>query len=278
MRVETIGDATLYLGDCREVLPALPPVDTVVTDPPYAVTDNSWDTPIDLDIFWSLVWKCTKQNAAICVFSQQPFTSQLILSNKQYFRYDLVWMKRKYTGFLNAKKMPLRAHENICVFYRKLPIYHPQKFYRDTPSYRGPGKRASVNYSKYVENMDTGLKDGSRYPLSIIDVEYESIFFKKAPYPMHPTQKTVQIMQYLIKTYSNSGDTILDQFMGSGTTGVAAVALGRKFIGIEQDSAYFDTCCRRIEEVVSRPPLLKFAANDNPPQQEQLPLEELCAR
>ena len=164
------------------ILSALPEecVDAVITDPPYGVTKNKWDTPIDFQVLWSLLRHFTKQNSAVCVFSQQPFTSDLISSNKKGFRYDLIWTKRKSTGFLNANKMPLRAHETICIFYDKLPTYNPQKFYRGTPSWRGPGIRSSSNYGKYAHCVPTGTKDGLRYPLSFIDIDYEDIFLKKS--------------------------------------------------------------------------------------------------
>ena len=270
MRIEKIGSATLYLADYIDVLPIICTVDVVVTDPPYGVTCNNWDTSIDFTTFWPLVRHSTKENSAVCVFSQQPFTSDLIVSNKKDFRYDLIWIKRKSTGFLNAKKMPLRAHETICIFYATLPTYNPQKFYRATPSYRGPGLRHSTNYGKYADLVATGVKDGSRFPLSFIDVDYEDIFFKQAPYKMHPTQKPVKIMEYLIKTYSNPGEVVLDSFMGCGTTGVAAVRLGRQFVGVEINPVYFDTACRRIEQECDNRALLDMEPDAKRPEQTSL--------
>ncbi|WP_304737069.1 site-specific DNA-methyltransferase [uncultured Desulfovibrio sp.] len=252
MRIEKIGDATLYCGDCFDILPTLQTtVDAVITDPPYGCTCADWDTPIDLALFWEKILPCTKENTAICVFSQMPFTVDLVVSQKKLFRYDLVYQKQKATGFLNANKMPLRDHELILVFYRKLPTYNPQKFYKGTSSLRKTQRaRWSTIYGKRLYESGMGSNDGSRYPRSVIHAPMEEDFFKYPGYDKHPTQKAVSVMLWLTKTYVNEGNIVLDPFMGSGTTGVAALKCGRKFIGIEKKEEYFDTACFRLEKAL----------------------------
>lgn len=276
MRKEVIGDATLYCGDCYEILPGLglSEIDMLLTDPPYGCTENAWDTTIDLQGFWQMTWQQLKENAACCIFSQMPFSAELLLSQKSLFRYDLIFQKEKVVGFLNANLMPLRVHEIILVFYRKLPVYNPQKFKKETPSFRGMGIRYSDNYGRFKE-MTTGSLDGSRFPTSVVCPHAEPDFFKKTEYKKHPTQKPVPIISWLIKTYTDPQQTILDPFMGAGSTGVAALKCTRKFIGVEKEEKYFDTACYRIEKAYQETRLLELANAPYPMPRcsQQCPLE-----
>lgn len=262
MRKETIGNITLYCGDYADIVPTLPPgsVDAVITDPPYGVTHNEWDIKLDLGKFWESITPCAKKNAAFAIFSQMPFTADLLQSNRKYYRYDIIWHKQTVTGFLNAKKMPLRAHEIILLFYKNLPTYNPQKFYKDTPSIRRSKhkkRRLTSNYNSFFNHVSTGTTDGSRYPQDVIYIKYENDFFKKSNYKNHPTQKPIKIMDWLVNTYTNKSEMVLDPFMGNGTTGVSCLRMGRKFIGIEKKLEYFDIACFRIERAMEQFALLE---------------------
>lgn len=232
-------------------------IDLMVTDPPYAITKNKWDKSIDLSALW-LEWnRIVKQNGAFVFMSAQPFTTDLINSNRGQFRYDLIWEKSIATGFLNANKMPLRAHEVVLVFYRKLPTYNPMKHFLPTPSFKkGNPARGSSNYGKFTHEMDIGSKDGSRFPRSIFNVPYENSFFDSTSGTvqkmLHPTQKPIDLFRYLITTYSNQGDTIFDGFIGSGTTAVAALMEKRKVIGSEIDKDYYNAMMKRVKEQTSQ--------------------------
>ena len=258
-RVEVIGDCTLYLGDCFEIMPDLQPFDLILTDPPYGVTCNDWDVALDFSRFWPLIEPL--MNGACIMTATEPFSAEAIVSNKKLFRYDLIWEKSIATGFLNAKKMPLRGHEQVLIFYKKLPTYNPQKHFLKTPSFKkavksGTQSRLSSNYGKFDSNIQHGNSDGSRYPRSVFHVEVEAAFFdsSKAGLTKHPTQKPLNLMSYLAATYSNLGDSVFDPFMGSGTTGVACVNSGLKFVGIEQDETYFNSAYDRIKEAVKIKP------------------------
>ncbi len=244
-----VGNATLYCGDCLEVLPKLPvaSVDLVLTDPPYGTTACKWDTVITLDKMWDNLYRVSKENAAFVFTACQPFTTVLGNSNLQNLRYAWAWVKNYSTGFLNAKNRPLRAHEDILVFYRKQPTYNPQ-FWYSTP-YKG--KKATAGIRKMsecyrpIDDRTTGSEDGRRYPLSVLEIARDVSHH-------HPTQKPVALVEYMILTYTNPGDTVLDFTMGSGTTGVAAINTGRMFIGIEQDEKYFSIAVNRIEAAMNR--------------------------
>ena len=182
-----------------------------------------------------------KDNGAICLFGQGAFTANLIMSNIPMYRYDLVWEKTKAGGFLNAKRMPLQAHENISIFYKKLPTYNPQmeqgKPYTKKAVTNGDGN----NYGKFNRVGQVHINNGERFPRSVIKISNDN---HKS---LHPTQKPVALLEYLIKTYTNEGETVLDNCMGSGSTGVACKNLNRKFIGIELDENYFNIAKERIE-------------------------------
>lgn len=235
----------LYKGDCLEVMPGLDAesVDMILCDLPYGTTLNQWDSIIDLSSLWSEYWRILKLDGAIVLTAAQPFTSILVCSQLNRFRYDWVWKKPKGTGHLNAKKMPMRDKEDICVFYRRQGTYNPQ-FSSGKPYENKAGKDHSKSssmtgsygfYTNYREK-----NEGKRYPKQVLEfgvVERGTV---------HPTQKPVLLMEYLIKTYTNEGETVLDNCMGSGTTGVACKNTNRKFIGIERDEGYFQIAHDRI--------------------------------
>lgn len=229
----------LRLGNCLELMKHIPDgsVDMVLTDMPYGTTNARWDTVVDLDAMWLELKRIVKTNGAIVMTAAQPFTTTLISSNMSMFKYDLIWCKTQSTGFYNANRMPLRAHEDIVVFYNKLPTYNPQK--TDGEPYRQ--KRGAAAEVYHGQDLHETISDGKRYPVSYKVVKSER--------GLHPTQKPVELMEYLIKTYTNEGDTVLDCFMGSGSTGVAAKNLNRNFIGIELDEDYFKIAEERIGAV-----------------------------
>ena len=234
----------LMQGDCLELMKTIPDgsVDMVLTDPPYGTTACKWDTIIPLEPMWEQLKRITKKNGAIVMTASQPFTSVLVTSNLKMFKYDWVWEKSKATGFLNAKKRPLVAHESVLVFSKGAPVYYPVMA-SGKPYNKGKRKDQEDEdlYSKYSSVVVKS--EGSRYPRS-------TTYFKTAESEgktYHKTQKPVALMEYLIKTYTNEGDTVLDFTMGSGTTGVAAKSLGRDFIGIELDPTYFQIAKERVE-------------------------------
>lgn len=231
----------LMHGDCLDLLPTLPPksVDLVLADMPYGTTRCAWDSQIDLDRLWPELRRVAR--GAIVLFAQSPFDKVLGASNLPMLRYDWVWEKTNATGHLNAKRAPMKAHENVLVFYDKLPTYNPQMttgHVRKTASKRGDG---SPVYG--AQNMD-GLRYDStdRYPRSV-----QTFASDKQRSRLHPTQKPLALCEYLVRTYSNPGDTVLDFCMGSGTTGAASQNLDRKFIGIERDVAYFAVAAERLD-------------------------------
>lgn len=241
-----MDNLNLMLGDCLLRLKDVPSgsVDLVLSDLPYEVTECTWDSLVDLDLLWPELLRVAKNNAAFIFTAVQPFTSMLVMSQPKLFRYDWVWEKGNATGFFNAKLMPLRAHESVCVFYRKLPTFNPQK---TTGHPRRTAKRKSINSECYGKAVQvTEYNSTERYPRS---VQFFSSDKQKAN--LHPTQKPVALMQYLIRSYSNPGETVLDVTMGSGTTGVASVLENRRFIGIEKDQHFFKLASERIKKELS---------------------------
>lgn len=235
---------SLHNGDCLEILKSIPSstVDLVLTDMPYGTTQCKWDSVIDLESMWKQIERVAKDYAAIVFTASQPFTSILTCSNLKMFKYSLCWEKTTATGHLNAKKMPMRAHEDILVFYKRPPTYNPQMTHghkRKTALRVDRGRKLSDCYGP--QNGETSYDSTSRYPRSVIKTSTD-----KQKSNLHPTQKPVALMDWLINTYSNEGDAVLDFCMGSGTTGVSAVNNGRKFIGIELDNGYFETAQNRI--------------------------------
>lgn len=224
----------LMFGDCLERMKEIPDgsVDAIICDPPFGTTQNKWDSVIPLEDMWTNLKRVIKPNGAIVLSATQPFTSTLILSNLDMFKYQWVWEKSKPTGHLNAKKQPLRKHEDIVVFYRKQCTYNPQGL-KDTHAVV-----SRTNRGNYGDCSKTTVQTKTGYPASILQFPTTT--------GVHPTQKPVALMEYLIKTYTNEGETVLDFTFGSGTTGVAAVNTGRSFIGIEMDETYFNIAKKRI--------------------------------
>jgi site-specific DNA-methyltransferase (adenine-specific) len=240
---------TIYHGDCLEVLPPLSePVDAIICDPPYGTTACSWDTVIPFVPMWTQIKRLVKPRAAVVLFGSQPFTSALVMSNPKWFKWEDIWEKSKPTGFLNADDRPLRAHENILVFCDGTPTYNPQK-YTINPIFMDRRTTFTVldgNSPAYGKQTPKPKRpdDGSRYPISIIPIP--SAWGED----MHTTQKPLALMRYLILTYTNPGDLVLDFAMGSGTTLVAAKQLGRKAIGIELDERYVNIAIDRLQQEI----------------------------
>lgn len=236
-----INDSILRMGECLDVMRTIGSgsVDMVLCDLPYGSTQNKWDVVIPLAQLWQEYLRVAKPNTAFVFCAAQPFASLLVASNAADYRYEWIWEKGNATGFLNAKKHPLRAHESMQVFYRQQPPYNPQM---SCGHQRKTSKRTAVNSECYGDANSSVVYDSTeRYPRSVL-------FFSsdKQTASYHPTQKPVALMEYLIKTYSHRGHTVLDNTMGSGTTGVACMHTGRKFIGIERDPKYFAIACGRI--------------------------------
>jgi len=232
----------LFLGDCLEKMKEIPDgsVGMVMCDLPYGTTQNKWDSVIPLEPLWREYRRVCKPSAAIVLTAQTPFDKVLGCSNLAMLRYEWLWEKNKATGHLNAKKQPMRAHENVLVFYDEFPIYNPQMGEGAPYSNRHKAGDAGENYGVVKESRVDGRT--TRYPRSVIKFPVDI----KAEF--HPTQKPVALMEYLIRTYTNEGQTVLDNTMGSGTTGVACVNTGRRFVGIERDDAYFAIAKKRIED------------------------------
>lgn len=237
----------LLQGDCLELMKDIPDgsVDMVLCDLPYGTTMNAWDKCIDLKQLFYEYGRIVRSGGVIALFSQMPFSVDLINADRKHFRYEWIWQKSQGTGHLNANRMPLKIHENILIFYDKLPAYNPQKTYGHA-YYRAKHYKGSTNYGKQDE-CETICADGSRYPVDVIKFAQCNCTREK---PMHPTQKPVPLLEYLIKTYTNDGETVLDNCMGSGSTGVAAVNTNRDFIGIELDEHYFEIAKQRIDEAI----------------------------
>jgi len=240
-------DINFYEKDCEKVLVEIPTgsIDLILQDPPYGVTQNDWDTTLNLSNMWTHWERVIKDDGAIIIFAQQPFSSELILSNPKLFRYDLVWYKPLGTGHLNAKRMPMRNHEYILVFYKKLPVYNPQMGIGKRKKGKRKNNRNGTNYGKFsindlVEKFDD---KGTRYPQSVIEFTNGD----RTKENDHPTQKPLSLIRYLVRTYSNLGDTIFDGYVGSGTTAIACIKEKRNFIGSEINSDYFKKAMNRIE-------------------------------
>lgn len=239
---------TLLQGDCLELLPTIQDnsIDLILADLPYGgVTDNKWDIAIPLQPLFEQYERVIKDHGAVLLFGMGKFGASLIMNapKKMPYRYEWIWQKTKSVGFLNAKRMPLRAHENIYVFYKHLPTYHPQMRYGFEPYDRGyvPDK-GGPNYGELSNNYTPRKSSGDRLPIDVIT------FSNPNNHTVHSTQKPVPLLEYLIKTYTNEGMTVLDNCMGSGSTGVAAKQLNRNFIGMELDKKYFEIAKQRIKE------------------------------
>jgi len=243
----------IYNQDCLEGMKLIPDrsIDMVLCDLPYGSTSLKWDSKIDIEKFWEQIKRITKENAAICLFSQMPFGAELIMSNRKMFRYEWIWEKNVGAGFLNAHKMPLRAHENILVFYRKLPTYNPQKTKATKGHSRSNNKVKTKCYPIRGKNSETYVynDDGTRFPFDVQKFKTPNTTSEK---PIHSTQKPVDLCEYLIKTYTNEGEVVFDACMGSGTTAIAAINTNRQFLGFELDKEYYEKSLERIEFNIGR--------------------------
>lgn len=249
------------LGDCLDIMQDIPDksISCILCDLPYQVLNKSnpnakWDKIIPFEPLWKQYERIIKDNGAIVLFAQGMFTAQLMMSNPKLWRYNLIWSKGRVTGFLNANRMPMRCHEDICIFYKKLPTYNPQ-MEKCEPHQRNHGRgsvmRGMTNncYGKFT-STPTVISD-EKFPKSIIQVKSEH---KNGEF-YHPTQKAVNLLRYLIRTYTNENDVVLDNAMGSGSTIVAAIREKRQYIGIEKDEKYFKIAKERIDKEISQPTL-----------------------
>lgn len=239
-----VNNPILMRGDCLELLDEIPEksIDMVCCDMPYGTTNCGWDAALDMRRLWDQYRRVTKENAAIVLFAQTPFDKVLGVSNLPWLRYELIWHKTLATGHLNAKKMPLKAHENILLFYNRLPTYNPQK---TSGHPRKTAVKRGDETAVYGEQSFIKLPYDSteRYPRSVLTFPSDT-----RRIALHPTQKPLALIEWLISTYSNAGNTVLDNCMGSGTTGVACQRLGRNFVGMELDESYFSIAYRRITQ------------------------------
>ena len=231
--------------DCLEGMKKIPDksVDMILCDLPYGTTKNKWDSTIPLDKLWEQYTRITKDNGAIVLTAQTPFDKVLGASNLKMLRYEWIWQKNKSTGYLNARKMPLKSHENILIFYKKLPSYNAQGLVKKlTPTInkgnRGAKKEGAGGTNYGISNKDS-IQTHSNYPKDVLNFGVDTK-------PIHPTQKPVPLFEYLIKTYTNEGEIVLDNCMGSGTTAIACLNTNRNFIGFELDKDYYNLANERI--------------------------------
>lgn len=242
------NEVKLYKGDCLEIMKDIEDksIDMILCDLPYGTTACKWDTIISFEPLWEQYNRIIKDNGAIVLFGSEPFSSALRMSNIKNYRYDWVWVKDNHTNFLNIKKQPAKRHELISVFYKKQPTYNPQ-MWEGKPNHsvgNQLGKKVNREYLGNSFELKEGKKTNLKYPISI--VKFNNIARGKN---IHPTQKPVALLEYLIKTYTNEGETVLDNCMGSGSTGVACINTNRNFIGIEKDEKYFNIAKNRIEQI-----------------------------
>lgn len=243
--VDYNGRGRFYLGDCLDKMKEIPDgvIDMVLADLPYGTTACKWDTIIDLELLWEQYWRVVKESAAIVLTASQPFTTTLIYQQIEYFKYEWIWNKGQPSGFPSANKMPMKLHENICVFGKNTLLYNPQKTFGNPIRKRTrTGKTADV-YDGIVLPEDKS--DDSRFPTSILPI---SKGWSPHNRPIHPTQKPVTLFEYLIKTYTNENELVLDNTAGAGTTAIAAINTNRKWVCIEKEQEYFDKAIERINE------------------------------
>ena len=239
----------LLHGDCLELMKDIPDksIDMILCDLPYGTTACKWDTVIPFEPLWEQYERVIKDNGAIVLTASQPFTSALVMSNPKLFRYEWIWEKTKTGNFMHLKRQPGKRHENVLVFYKKQPVYNPQmRVGEPYVDKRKSRKQSEGTYGNININNTTLTNKGTRYPKSVVS-------FSNSERGLHPTQKPVELMEYLIKTYTNEGETVLDNTMGSGSTGVACVNTNRNFIGIELDEKYFEIAKQRISEAQNTP-------------------------
>jgi site-specific DNA-methyltransferase (adenine-specific) len=253
---------SLYLNDCLDVENGMSKIKTksvamVLCDLPYSMTKNHWDQRIDMKALWTQYMRIIKDNGVICLFVNQPFTSELVMACPKYFRYSLVWEKNKFSDFLNCKRKPLKIHEDIMIFYKKQPTYNPQYTFSD-PYVRWNKQEAvdkQTNYGKMKENRVVNT-DGKRYPTTVLK-------FNRVETPQHPTQKPTDLCEWLIRTYTNEGDLICDNCFGSGTTAEACFNTKRSFVGFEMEKIYFDIACKRLNTLLKDNSKFQRAESDD---------------
>ena len=238
----------LYLGDCLEVMGQLgsDSIDLILVDPPYGTTPLKWDKIIDFDKMWEHYWHILKTNGVVLIFGQEPFSTMVRMSNIKNYRYDWYWVKERLTNVFQVKHRPGKIVENIMTFYKNQPKYYPQKskyFGKKVTNKVSNDARFSITQSATTNVKPLEYKDdGTRYPNQVIYANRDN-----SHKLLHPTQKPVTLLEYLIRTYTDSGDIVLDSCMGSGSTGIACLNTNRNFIGIEKDDVYFKIAKERIE-------------------------------
>jgi len=234
----------LRKGDCLDILKTIESnsIDMVLTDLPYGMTKNRWDVVIPFDDMWKELNRVAKPNCPIVLFANNPFGAMLIASNVKNYRYSLVWEKNKFSDFLNAKRKPMKIHEDIHIFYKKQPTYNPQ-YTKGDPYERWNTQKAVDNQTNYGSHKENHVVNeaGTRLPTTVLK-------FPRVERPDHPTQKPVDLLKWLIRTYTNPGNTVMDICMGVGSTGVAAKMVGRSFIGMEIEEEYYTKSVTRIED------------------------------
>ena len=251
----------IYCGDCLDIMPQIPDksIGMVLCDLPYEVLNKNnhhaqWDRMIPFEQLWAQYERIIKDNGAIVLFGSGMFTSDLMQSNRKLWRYNLIWDKGRATGFLNANRMPLRYHEDICVFYKSLPTYHPQMEDlngREPNHPQGHGKHNEKNQCYGKVNRINPTYTDKKHPRSIINIK--AVHCSEGQF--HPTQKPIDLLRYLIRTYTNPEDVVLDNCAGSGSTCIAAIREKRKWIGIEKNEEYYQIAKKRIEQELSQPTL-----------------------
>ena len=242
MKIKT-DNYEIYKGDCLEIMKSIPDksIDMILCDLPYGTTKNKWDAILPLDELWKHYNRIVKDDGAILLFGSQPFTTILNYSNISNYRYEWVWVKNNSTGFQLANKQPLKKHELISVFYKKQPTYNPQGLIE----YGKINKRGSMGENWSEMSSNSYVQQWTNYPTQILEYKHDK-------QKLHPTQKPISLLMYLIRTYTNENETVLDNTMGSGSTGVACMLTDRKFIGIELDDKYFEISKSRLNEAVEK--------------------------
>jgi site-specific DNA-methyltransferase (adenine-specific) len=247
LHIADVSGSALFQGDCLDIMPLIPDnsIDMVLCDLPYGTTQNKWDSVLPLDKLWNEYKRVLKDNGVVILNCTQPFTSVLVSSNLKMYKYSWTWVKNRTTNYLNAKKQPLRSSEEIAVFYNKQCTFNPIPFSNEEYTYRAEAsknKRGTKNYGSHIIIQETMTKK----PTSAKDVIFiNTVHPDSREYCGHTTQKPLELAEYLIKTYTNDGDVVLDNTMGSGTTCLAAKELNRRFIGIEKEANYYEIACRR---------------------------------
>jgi len=248
LSIARVSGSTFVNADCFDVFPFIKDksIDAIICDLPYGTTACKWDTILPFDKLWKEYERIIKPNGVILLFGQEPFSSAMRISNIKDYKFDFIWNKKFASNFAQAKKRPMNIQENICVFYKKQPTYNPNMTKRDKPIKATSGSTFSqVSMVKNFNSIDNKVYD-FKYPESII--LFPRIFGTSKEKTGHPTQKPLELLEYLVKTYTNEGDMVLDNTMGSGTTNLACIKLNRKSIGIEKEKQYYDVAVRRASE------------------------------